>query len=364
MEILKSSYTAEDKAMLKANKNLRSLIRILCLVSVVSLAACGGSSDFSAVPSMKTVSAAKIYVAKPADGAVAVVDAASSNVITSFGVCSDPVYTIVAAAQNKGFVGCSESISIFDTQANTLIEDIPLAPSVVGLESMALSPDGSRLYFTGPNSNSHSATYNAFYLDIATKRITALSGNGEARVIAVSADGSKAYVVTGPQNQSTNSTLRVIDVASNVITASIPVGRNAKSIAVSADGSRVYVGNLDSSTISVIDANTNAVVATWTTPGNPESIAISPNGSKIYVVDGSDKLLIFNATTGVAALTQVTTEPAYPWFVTLDSNGGKAYVVLFKGYSENSKLAVVDTSTNTLTSTLSLGTVAFSVAAP
>lgn len=364
MEILKSSYTAEDKAMLKANKNLRSLIRILCLVSVVSLAACGGSSDFSAVPSMKTVSAARIYVANPVDGAVAVVDAASSNVITSFRVCSDPSFTILAAAQNKGFVGCTGSISIFDTQSNTLIEDIPLAPSVVGLESMALSPDGSRLYFTGRNSNSPSRTYNAFYLDVATKQITALTGNGEARVIAVSADGSKAYVATGPVNLSTNSTLRVIDVASNVITASIPVGLNAQSIAVSSDGSRVYVGNRNASTISVVDANTNTVVATWTTPGTPQSIAISPNGSKIYVVDDSDKLLTFNAATGVAASTQVTTEFALSRFVTLDSNGGKAYVVLFRGYSENSKLAVVDTSTNTLTSTLSLGVLTVSVAAP
>jgi len=362
MEILKSSYIAKAKAMLKAKKNFRSFIRIASLVGAVLVAACGGISDFSPVPLAKPVSSANIYLAKPADGAVAVVDAVSSNVITSFQVCSTPIFTILPAAQSIGFVGCTESISIVDTQANALIEDIPLAPSVLGLESMALSPDGSRLYFTGRDSNSSSATYNAFYLDVATKQITALAGNGEARVIAVSADGSKAYVATGPQNVSTNSTLRVIDVASNVITASIPVGLNAQSIAVSADGSRVYVGNRNAGTISVIDANTNTVVATWTTPGRPQSIAISPDGSEIYVADLSDKLLIFNAATGVAASTQVTTEAAVSLFVTLDSNGGKAYVVLFKGYSDNSKLAVVDTRTNTLTSSLTLGTVTLSVA--
>jgi YVTN family beta-propeller protein len=65
-----------------------------------------------------------------------------------------------------------------------------------------------------------------------------------------------AYIPNG------QSSLSIIDTATNALTATIPVGQHPCGVAVRPDGRRVYVSNFDDGTVSVIDARTNVVVAT------------------------------------------------------------------------------------------------------
>src|SRR5215471_14989346 len=86
-----------------------------------------------------------------------------------------------------------------------------------------------------------------------------------------------------------SNTVSVIDTATNIVIATIPVGQPpplcgpfcAIAVAVSPDGSKVYVPDISAGAVSVIDAATNTVSATIPNVGfNPDGVAVTPDGRK------------------------------------------------------------------------------------
>ena len=75
----------------------------------------------------------------------------------------------------------------------------------------------------------------------------------------------------------------MIDTATNLVTALIPVGSEPYGVAVTPDGKRVYVANYDNATVSVIDTAINWVTATIPVVGGPDGVAVTPDGLKVYV---------------------------------------------------------------------------------
>jgi YVTN family beta-propeller protein len=73
----------------------------------------------------------------------------------------------------------------------------------------------------------------------------------------VSPDGSTVYVTNNNAD-----TVSVINTASNMVSATIPVGGGPLGVAVSPDGSTVYVTNNNADTVSVINTASNTVTAT------------------------------------------------------------------------------------------------------
>ena len=61
-----------------------------------------------------------------------------------------------------------------------------------------------------------------------------------------------------------SSTVSVIDIATNIVVATVPVGAGPVGVAVNPAGLFVYVANQNSNNVSVIDTRTNTVVATVT----------------------------------------------------------------------------------------------------
>jgi YVTN family beta-propeller protein len=86
-----------------------------------------------------------------------------------------------------------------------------------------------------------------------------------------------AYIPNG------RSFLSIIDTATNVLTATIPVGQDPRGVAVRPDGRRVYVSNFDDGTVSVIDASTHTIVSTVPVLPFPRWIAAAPDGSVVYI---------------------------------------------------------------------------------
>ena len=77
----------------------------------------------------------------------------------------------------------------------------------------------------------------------------------------------------------------VIDVSSNEVIATVPVGNDPNGVAVSADGERVYVTNFLSNDISVLDATAQVAIGALVAGDGPVGIAVDPDGQHLYVAN-------------------------------------------------------------------------------
>jgi YVTN family beta-propeller protein len=89
--------------------------------------------------------------------------------------------------------------------------------------------------------------------------------------VAITPDGSRAYVT-----DDVDSSVSVIDTATNTVFATVAVGRSPTVVAITPDGTRAYVTNFNSESISVIDTAKNTVVATLEGGFYPWGVAITP----------------------------------------------------------------------------------------
>jgi YVTN family beta-propeller protein len=157
--------------------------------------------------------------------------------------------------------------------------------------------------------------------------------------IAISPDGTRAYVTT-----TGNASVAVIDTTSNTVITNVRVGSTPVGVAVSPDGKKVYVTNGGSSTVSVISAdtatNTYKEVSRITVGSQPSGIAVSPDGTKLYVtLRYSDSLATVNLANNAVSTVKVGDSPRE---VALTPDGKLAFVTNYDG-----TVSVVDTTTNT-----------------
>ncbi|MEO5703099.1 MAG: Calx-beta domain-containing protein [Gammaproteobacteria bacterium] len=172
-------------------------------------------------------------------------------------------------------------------------------------------------------------------------------------LVAASAHAAPfAYI----SNENSND-VSVIDIATNIVTATVPVGLTPFGVAVNPSGSRVYVTNIDSNTVSVIDTATNTVVATVAVGTNPFGIAINPAGTVVYVANKtSDTVSVIDtATNTVTATLLVGTNP---YGVAINPAGTFVYVTTLT----SDDVKVIDTATNTVTATVPVGDTATGIA--
>ena len=94
----------------------------------------------------------------------------------------------------------------------------------------------------------------------------------------------------------------VIDLATQHVVATVPVGRSPAGVVASSRAGRVFVSNPDSKTISVIDMRRQKVVNTLPAGDGPVGIDISADGKRLYVADWyRGRLLAFDAQAANAA---------------------------------------------------------------
>ncbi len=205
-----------------------------------------------------------------------------------------------------------------------------------------------------------------------------------------------------PQSQhvyvsnSLNNTVTVIDAATNLMTATIPVGVGPIDLAADSD-STVYVLNGDN-TVSVVNTETDAVSSTislaipFVYQIYPSAIAMNPNQSAVYVGEdrAADGLLDINAATksmSIMAGTRVTSmtvspdgSAVYAWLnaellesVSTATGKGTALLnapansspagmavspngaTLYLAYSGTNSISVIDIATKEITSAIPVG---------
>ncbi len=178
-------------------------------------------------------------------------------------------------------------------------------------------------------------------IDYATGApITTVKVGGSATAIAVSPDGSRAYVTL----KGFAGKVAVIDTGSNTVLTTIKVGANPAGIAFNADGSRVYVTNGSAGTVSVIDTTmNNQVVATIRVGTQPAGVIVA--GTRAYVANtNSDSVSVIDtATNKLVATVKVGDAPRG---LALDPEGSKVVVT---AYGDNTVWSI-DTATQTAAS--------------
>ena len=156
--------------------------------------------------------------------------------------------------------------------------------------------------------------------------------------IAVSTANAKtsyAYVA----NNSGNS-VSVVNLTTNAVVATIPVGSFPYGVAVNQAGTLAYVTNAGANTVSIISTATKAVTGTLTLTGlsGPMDIALTPNGKTAYVSCGNNTVAVINT----VAKTFKTITVQNPIGLAVTPNGAFVYVVS----SGPGKVLAISTLTN------------------
>lgn len=185
-----------------------------------------------------------------------------------------------------------------------------------------------------------------------------------AVVAGVAAHARAQGPLVAVTNTATDNSVSIFTAASNgslTLAATVPVGTNPIYTAMRGDQAYLYVANSNSFSISVIDTRTLTVVQTFpisTADATHDvlGIAISPDGTKAYAAARTTttqtvRALSVDPTTGQIAQTGSVTVPQGPRGLKFSPDGTRLYVVS----QTAEKLSIIDTSTDTVITTLSLG---------
>jgi len=146
-----------------------------------------------------------------------------------------------------------------------------------------------------------------------------IAGAALALASSVALAAPKAYV-----GNFADSTVSVIDTATNRVVATVPVAAGPHGMAMSADGQKVYVTGDGSSAMSIIDTATDKVSKTVDVGKTPNGVALTPDGKLLLVaVYGEDRVAFYD-TASDALIGSVAV--AKPHTVAITPDGSLAYV--------------------------------------
>jgi YVTN family beta-propeller protein len=272
----------------------------------------GGNPDAIVI----TPDGTRAYLVNDTIGSVFVIDTASNTVlgnpipvpVGSGGIAITPDGTRVYVAIS-GPVPCCGSVSVIDTANNTVVgSPIPVG---AGSVDVAITPDGTRAYVVNEGFTATGFVGTVSVINTATNTVSGspIPVGIAPGAIAITPDGTRAYVTNNRNGFVQDGTLSVIDTTSNTLLGTIfvatdLVAADLQGIAITPDGSRAYVtGTLESNPakgfVSVIDTATNTVVGSpIPVDAFPLGIAITSDGTRAYFTDGNfDTVSVIDTTT-------------------------------------------------------------------
>ena len=313
-----------------------------------------------------------VYVTNAGSNNVSVIDAATNKVVGTILVEPSPRGVVVtpdgkyAYVMNGGTTGTG-NVSVIDAGTNKVVGTIPVGGMPYGV---AVTPDGKYAYVTNTGRNVVSV------INTATNTVVGTIPVGSSpRGVAVTPDGKYAYVV----NSGATGNVSVIDTVTNTVVRTIPTGADTtlSGIAITPDGKHAYIVAI-MGTISVIDTVTNTVVGTI--PGRESrgllfGVAVTPDGKYAYVTNTFDTGSIYNGTVLVidtatnTVVGTISVGEGHVLMVAITPDGKYAYVVSHGGHdpgwetgSGPGNVSVIDTATNTVVRTIPVGVTSWGAA--
>ena len=154
------------------------------------------------------------------------------------------------------------------------------------LTAIAITPNGKRVYVTCGLGCSRVVAISTVTHSVVGSFST--SQYWPPAAIAITPDGTTAYVPTMSNYHSTIAPIDVVDLAANTSVSTWPAGIGT-SVAIAPDGKTVYVGVASGSfsNVDAIDVATNTATTINLPSGptfpSPTAIAITPDGTTAYV---------------------------------------------------------------------------------
>lgn len=223
--------------------------------------------------------ASTLYVTHAGRGedAVNILDVPSASPLQRVGVGSTPIEIALLPDGSKLYTAdfLGGTVSVVDTATAANVATIPTAFLSY---DVAAAPDGTRVYATALQASG------LFVIDTATDTVVDQIPVGRTFLghVAITPDGQKAYV-TEFRNQ-----VNVIDLASRMVIRSIPFihgpanpNNGALDIEIDPQGAFAYVLGFD--TVNVIDLATDTLVATVPIGIQLSDVVIDSTGAFVYV---------------------------------------------------------------------------------
>jgi hypothetical protein len=318
----------------------------------------------------------------PGTGTFTPIDQATANPSRGSGAgaqISRAIRAVTAAASTPSTVvyllDAYGTLFQYDPGSNTTVAQLNLTQSNVPTypQRITLTPDGNFAFITANASQTATSPGTAYVLVVNLNSFSiassiTLPAGTVVQGLAITPDGSLAYVVTQPYSGSGPSNVYVINVASRAITGTIPVAgySNLGQIAITPDGTEAYlVNSIDANgfSIPVIDLQSNTVQPSipiyfgsgqnLTSGYQPSYMAMHPDGTRLYLAPVSGgPIQIVSTIAGMVTNTIPLAAAAGPVFgarPTFTPDG--SYLGLMSGPN---LWVNVDTLTDTVDSTISL----------
>ena len=246
----------------------------------------------------------------------------------------------------------SNSVSVVDSSTDSIVSTIPVGSPP---EEIAVSPDGSKAYVT---IGTFCTAGLVKVIDTSSNTVvgTITSGLGTfSRGIAISPDGTKGLV----GNVCSNS-VSVLDLASSTVVATIAGINRPIGIVYSRDGTKAFIASgSPNNKVVVIDAGTNQITATISVGVDPHNLIISPDSSRLYVPNwgtsdascpaGAGSVSVIDTIANAVVAVVPSTGACSNW-TSITPDGANLYVSDTGG-----PLTVIDTTTNTIKKRIVVG---------
>jgi DNA-binding beta-propeller fold protein YncE len=156
-----------------------------------------------------------------------------------------------------------------------------------GTVHLALNPAGTTAYVIEQFGNA------VRVFDLASNSITAsipLTNSGYNIIVAP--NGQRVYASTE------DGRLYVIATLTNTIVDSMAIGPAANGFAFSPGGNILYASSRDAGTVTAFRTSDDARLATYNVGGRPQRLAVAPDGLQLYAANEDNGLSVVNLTDG------------------------------------------------------------------
>jgi len=308
-------------------------IRILVVFCVIA----------TTTAAMVTPVSANVYVSNADGDTVSVIDPATNAVTTTISVGSEPRNLAATPDGRRVYVPnrFSDSVSVISTATDTVIATVTDS-SFDEPYAVAVTPDGTEAWVVNKQGGG-SSTGSVTIINTVTNTVsTAINDScfSSPEAIAMNPVQARAYVI----NRGAGSVC-VVNTVTRAVLTSVVVDGEPRFAVVTPDGASVYVARADNNDVAKIRTSDNAVFSI-ATAGTPRNMAITPSGNKIYVPNQSGDLLIISTASDTVS-TLALSGGCSTYGATVVQSG--ASLLAHVTDECNGQVYVVDTATDTET---------------